>query len=116
MLLVILFFSCTNVNGSFNRCSFEDNWWQLSTKELCFNFNGHSEDERSEENQLLIYEDDHLSTWGVWQFSGQNEYTVGDKSVYVIEDNECWDIEYSKVSVTACECLLDVSNFPDGDD
>jgi|TARA_R110002020_G_scaffold211638_1_gene417876 hypothetical protein len=93
--------------------AFEEEWWQPTLKEICFNF--HGPDNLRDYNQLLIYEDGSLTSWGEWEFEHPNTYIIDKKDVIIEKNNECWTISGTIYGVNyddiACECILDVDDY-----
>ena len=110
MKFILCFFllSCVEFAPAFEREKFENEWWEIQGYSLCFNFH--------ESGDLLSYQDQILEEgeWGQfvdegeWSFHTPNEYSVLDKSIFVYETEECWEIEeyFDNRIITACECTL----------
>ena len=112
---LLLLLACNGGIILIEEVMFEDNWWQLSSKELCFNV--HNPDDIVGDNQVLVYEEDTLSSLGGWEFEEPNVYIVNDDiRIKVSKSGECWNIKEEIFEDTACECLLDVSGFPNGNE
>jgi len=107
-LLLFTLLSCVESTDSFDREAFENTWWQMQEYPVCFNFH--------ESGDLLSYEDQDLEEgqWGrfvdegEWTFCEPNEYSVADKTVFIFEAEDCWEIEgyYDNRIITACECTI----------
>ena len=107
-LSALFLLSCVEFAPSFEREDFENTWWEIQGYSLCFNFH--------ESGDLLSYQDQILDEgeWGQfidegeWIFHIPNEYSVIDKSIFIYENEECWEIEeyYDNKIITACECTL----------
>ena len=107
-LSALFLLSCVEFADPFDREKFENQWWEIQGYSLCFNFH--------ESGDLLSYQDQILEEgeWGQfvdegeWTFHIPNEYSVIDKSIFVYEIEECWEIEeyFDNKIITACECTL----------
>ena len=107
-LSVLFLLSCVEFAPPFEREEFENEWWEIQGHSMCFNFH--------ESGDLLSYQEQILEEgqWeqfveeGPWTFHIPNEYSVLDKSIFVYEDEECWEIEeyFDNKIITACECTL----------
>jgi len=91
-----IFLSCEE-NNSFPREEFENEWWEVQSYPICFNFH--------ETGDLLLYENS-IQNEGAWAFCEPNEYFVGDYSFIVTKDEECWEVKGLDQNLTACECTL----------
>ena len=75
---------------------------------MCFNFH-ESGDLLSLQEQILEEGQwEQFVEEGAWTFHIPNEYSVLDKSIFVYEDEECWEIDeyFDNKIITACECTL----------
>ena len=107
-LLFLVLLSCAEASLSFDREAFENEWWEIQEYSVCFNFH--------ESGDLLSYQQQEVGEgeWrrfvdeGEWAFYEPNEYSVLDKSVFIHEKEECWDIEgyFDNRIITACECTI----------
>ena len=107
-LPIVLLLSCVEFATVFEREKFENIWWETQDYPLCFNFH--------ESGDLLSYQEQALreGEWGrfinegEWDFRVPNEYSVLDKSIFIYENEDCWDIEeyYDNRIITACECTI----------
>ena len=100
-LLILVSCSLEREDTAFERCEFENNWWQIEQEPVCFNF--HSS------GQLLSYSHV-IFDEGSWMFEEPNVYSVpsAEESIIVNPKDNCWMIEgYSrKQSFISCECTL----------
>ena len=109
-LLILTLLSCTVPADSFDKERFENTWWEIQEYPVCFNFH--------ESGDLLSYKDQTLEEgqWGQfidegeWTFYEPNEYSVEDKTVFIFETEECWEIEgyfdNDNRIITACDCTI----------
>ena len=107
-IILVSMLSCVEFSDVFERDAFENQWWETQGYPMCFNFH--------ESGTLFSYQPQELQVghWrqvideGQWQYHIPNEYSVLDKSIFVYEDEECWEIEefYDAKVITACECTL----------
>ena len=105
-LLALFLLSCVEFAPSIDNKVFENQWWEIQGYPLCFNFH--------ESGDLLSYQEQALEEgqWGrfidegEWTFHEPNEYSVLDKSIFIYENEECWEIEeyFENRIITACEC------------
>ena len=97
-LVLVLMLSCVEFSPPFEREEFENEWWGIEEYSMCFNFH--------ESGDLLSYQDQIVNE-GAWTFHIPNEYSVLDKSIFVYETEECWEIEeyFDNKIITACECF-----------
>ena len=108
MFSVLFLLSCVEFAPVFQREEFENKWWETQDYPLCFNFH--------ESGDLLSYQEQAFEEgqWrqfideGEWNFHIPNEYSVLDKSIFIYENENCWDIEeyFDNRIVIACECTL----------
>ena len=92
-LLGLFLLSCVEFVVPLERKDFENEWWEIQEYSMCFNFH--------ESGDLLSYQRQphRENEWrqfvdeGEWIFYEPNEYSVLDKSIFVYEDEECWEIE-----------------------
>jgi len=106
--LVLFLLSCVEFAPSIDNKVFENQWWEIQEYPLCFNFH--------ESGDLLSYQEQILEEgqWGrfvdegAWTFYEPNEYSVLDRSIFIYENEECWEIEeyFDNRIITACECTL----------
>ena len=111
-LVLVLMLSCVEFSDTFDRDAFENQWWQTQGYPICFNFH--------ESGTLFSYQPQEIQVghWrqlideGQWEYRIPNEYSVLDKSIFVYESEECWEIEeyYDNKVITACECTLMENN------
>tara|TARA_B100001123_G_C15254331_1_gene1004067 strand:- start:1309 stop:1653 length:345 start_codon:yes stop_codon:yes gene_type:complete len=107
-IILVSMLSCVEFSNAFERDAFENQWWETQGYPMCFNFH--------ESGTLFSYQPQELQVghWrqlideGQWEYHIPNEYSVLDKSIFVYEDKECWEIEefYDAKVITACECTL----------
>ena len=107
-ILCFFLLSCVEFTAPFEREKFENEWWEIQEYPVCFNFH---ESGTLFSYQPQIIEDNQwrrLIDEGEWEFHTPNEYSVLDKSIFIYESEECWEIEefYDAKVITACECTL----------
>ena len=111
-ILCFFLLSCVEFAPPFEREKFEDEWWEIQEYPVCFNFH--------ESGTLFSYQPQVIEDreWrrlideGQWEYHIPNEYSVLDKSIFVYENEDCWEIEeyYDNKVIKACECTLMENN------
>ena len=112
LLPAILLISCVEFAPAFEREKFENEWWEIQQYPVCFNFHKSGTLFSFQPQEIQVGHWRQLIDEGQWEYNIPNEYSVLDKSIFVYESEECWEIEeyYDNKVITACECTLMENN------